>query len=727
VDSLPDGVREVVQRISAIPSLAPDDVKRYLADQISLALGPTQEQIKNVLHFNRGAGRFDPSTIEVLRTGATSSDAFGTFGSYVIGELMGDPAAARQFSSGINVASIALQIGLLVGTGGLGTLAGAATMLSSLSALQGVFGGDKASQDAVNARMLQEIRAEIKDLRREMDARFNRVENLQLQALHQLDRIIIDLEKHHLEASRQFSQLETNLARVDSYVRASDHQAKVEAFARNRGELLTRAEDPGAADAQEVIDRLQFFLDYANLGSCHPVFVHEPTGTLASNVARVGRIDLAVGLLDAAGDVLEIGEIRNLEQNPVEWARGVQAFIEAQALFPHVRNGTLKKMAQDTLRVGGVINHDMMQICSFEVLQKAAHGFLQSRTGLLNALRADIRKVIPQPGWHPVLGRMPKASLSAPFSPFEMPSRDLPIFILEDNGPFETWRMVETDERLYRAFEIGRILETVQSKEPKLWHPFRKDGVDYGGARSPSETLSLRGKKGQIGTLVKFGIPVYGPPVVTPTLKGIVTTRQPTAAIDVYKVHENKVEEFLAIVTDQLDDTGEVTEWISGLGSLNDNAQAKAYFDSAAALCLLFAIQQWRLSGIPDDPWQGALAAELPRSPEDIKRRLGPIVTGVTAEELPLLRPVGSDPAELSQFNMIKTALRDVPKGDRVSWADLSVYPEFIHLAPRIVFNWIESAFTIADQLSRRRPAGVDGLRVVENVSSRLSASLSYF
>ena len=58
-------------------------------------------------------------------------NAINQIGSFILGDMLGDRAAADKLNQSVQMANVALQVGLLVSTGGLSSLAGASSFIPS--------------------------------------------------------------------------------------------------------------------------------------------------------------------------------------------------------------------------------------------------------------------------------------------------------------------------------------------------------------------------------------------------------------------------------------------------------------------------------------------------------------------------------------------------------------------------------------------------------------------
>src|SRR5262249_21207764 len=108
-------------------------------------------------------------------------DNVGILAGFVFDKVLGDKQTAQKLSQGMQVASMAVKLGMLFATGGVGMLAVAGSLVSGLEGL-----GGRSEGEATGA-MFQQLSSQISQLRQEMHARFDRLEELQLRALRYLD------------------------------------------------------------------------------------------------------------------------------------------------------------------------------------------------------------------------------------------------------------------------------------------------------------------------------------------------------------------------------------------------------------------------------------------------------------------------------------------------------------------------------------------------------------
>lgn len=287
-------------------------------------------------------------------------------GGALIGTVFGNEQAARIFQTAVgSVQQIYQAVGLYT-INKLGTIALTGTFIGAASALMSVMGPN---QDQQVLQAIQMIHKKLDQLQAQLD----RIESSQQEILGSLRLLYAEMERNAAEARARLDTIETRLLKLieDASVnqRAADetaHGANLDQVQSLLRRPMTDRETQSFRD--QYIPRLTLFYSYATRVSKQPAFTGDESAEVTFAQARdliVTRrtADLMFGLLPAlaalVGVIVPTGEdllpTGSTLPNPITWAQGVNAYLEARILASEVQDaddGTwLPLMWKDGIRL----------------------------------------------------------------------------------------------------------------------------------------------------------------------------------------------------------------------------------------------------------------------------------------------------------------------------------------------------------------------------------------
>ena len=129
-------------------------------------------------------------------------------------------------------------------------------------------------------------------------------------------------------------------------------------------------------------------LRWANVVSNNTIF--SSVGVDINERRNTLRTDLGASLLnDAAANLgLPMRSVMPLLHNPVEWCRGVQAYLEARCHLSTLQNAALTASETEARTIGLRVHNTISSLCNFDNVKKASEVF---RTAV-KAVRTEIEE-----------------------------------------------------------------------------------------------------------------------------------------------------------------------------------------------------------------------------------------------------------------------------------------------------------------------------------------------
>lgn len=644
------------------------------------------------------------SLIKVLQTEAYQSaveqvHAVGALAAFVFGNLLGDQKTAKTISTGLQFASVAFNLGMTFATGGLGALGMVGGLMSGLGSLGDLIGGG--SGGSATTSMLQQISGQLENLRSEMHARFDRLEELQTKALNMLTEIAKELKETRLVLSEKIDQLNTEVAQLDRYIKSADRHEQLAKFDELASLARIAVADRKQIDHITLFKTMSGLLQYAIDGATHPAFTSTATSTpLRELIVGADRIDLTVGLWQPACQRLGIQNTPSLSRNPLEWARGVNAYVELQSCFEDVRNDEIDRLSKDAWLAGVQLRTDIQKTLNSSVLEKAIAKFQSHVSDHGAKIAATIRKAVLQDtdrkltvGWYE---RTPPIKKTGDLSPLG-PSSSIYIEKRSMHGPY---LRVDGDPLLIGLTD-GRLKLVEQSSE-ELHESIKAGGiaVDAHWGTLTHYRLSTQGGRdlGEIGKIRS-----------TFASQGdfwdlsMRADAQPEALWG-----EIDPEVF------EVDLSPEILAFLQDPDSWKKCIDVELSDEMTAAIMLLVCAVSWSISDEPDDPWRSAAASLMPRNYEEIRALLIELTRGASERELSILSGVPA-PAQKAIHDSLLSPIVAKPfavgsesddSGDEdnqeryANWHELRIHLDYERVVAATLDKWYGDALTSLQNLS---------------------------
>jgi hypothetical protein len=720
--------------------------------------------LKSVL--SEGRERFQSAT-RAIETGTSyetanrgvesvTSDinAISAIGTFVLGTVFNDRAAANRFATGMQVASFGLQMGLMISTGGVGCMTMAGSLASALSGLQS--GG--ADSSAAFKEALSGISTQIENLRQEMHTRFDRLELLELQALTLLGEISQDLKKAELSLTNKLNKLQAQVAEFEHYIKVEDRKKILNSFSgkvHNAQGAIGNPADPSYG-LQYKNDILFSFLDHAIDWAGDASFISDASSSISTAVQTCERLDLAVSHIGNAAKRLKLKHIPNIDRNPIEWARGVQAYIEANSCL-NIETDAVRNRAKEAWNIGQTMRDSFAKLCTRENVNIAMQSYREAsealRTYLLNSIdrmSAGLKHrllvgyppewpKLRSPLWLSQYKQQPQQPVSNRYYLLKGPHEP-------DGEYFYRWVLADVEQDpIYLGETTGVISLVKRSMKPLGWTTqtgepdisyFTKVGeyVEY--------TIHDRHSK-EIGQIeiadidtVKFAPTL----ILQPNLKvsaynfaSLPLGKSPTGHPLVFSFWEQVLPIWKAIYS-QFDDSVEILDWLKHLDEDPQHGSLQSFNEVAAAFALYITLVSWSITDRIDDPWLSGVSSQMLRSIEDVKTELSDIALGMSRTYSPYLDPLARYEGDFSYAKILDTEDEAVYKKIRASfpsnalnrevmrWKDQKVLLNYATLVNTVLSNHLMKTLTAAERIRNQLAPNGQAVPYIDRMMSKLTA-----
>jgi hypothetical protein len=736
IPGLPPIAQEFVGQIKDMTSPAQRaEVESHFSDQFGKAMAGAQTTYSELKsRLDEGASIATLRREGLIASAENDVQSVAAIGAFVIGEVFGDKETAKKINAGAQLASVALQVGLMFSTGGLSAIACAGGIASSLGPL---FGGEQSNSAAVQG-MLSQISGQIETLRQEMHERFDRVEHLEQEALGMLRQIAEDIRTGNTAILDNIGNLRSELSQLNTYIKDSDRAKIFAAFndLRFQAELAQEQHNISAASVA-----MGLLLNYALDVPKQTTFSNaEFTGPVLSGALKDSpRTDFCVGLLPRCANLLKVTSTGATPPNPVEWARGTNAYLETQVHFPELRDVVaVQTLARKARQTGTDIRKYFRANMTAEQLKTAVGEYMRCASQVADKVAELIQSKAPDDPRGPRIGPY---FFPSGFSEDELTVERATVETgvkyvtggLTTNTNYADLKILNVShaEPLQWALETKRLrLEHVNTID-LTWHSFPAGGV--GG--SVGKLLRYRVTK-KDGTAVRnieqlrYDWPVswHGAQVpFRPILPKV-------GKFDAWMVgNKDDIAEFWREIAPELEETSAIKAWLGdAVADPFKTIRTDTNYDEiAAALITWTSVFTWGVTDQLDDPGNGTMAAMIPRSIAEIRQFLETLAEGVFQRDkklLPNVMPQVDGDARWDLNRLLAERSSNVSLGSAsVKWSELNPQRqvEFRELATEMIRNWIGQAWEQADAISRhvdpnagiplvdRTLAKMDGLRTL--------------
>ncbi|MGO7585938.1 hypothetical protein ACC689_29050 [Rhizobium ruizarguesonis] len=735
VSTLPPVARQFATQIKDMLSpVQRNDVELLLSQNFEQALAEAATGFSSLTaQIKDGANLFDLKRDGLVNSAQSDMKSVAAIGAFVVGEVFGDKETAEKINAGAQLASAALQIGLMFSTGGLSAIACAGGIASSLGPL---FVGGQSESVAVQG-MLSKISDQIETLRKEMNARFDRVERLQREALDLLRTIQEDLREGNIAVIGHLQSLKWEVTQLSHYLRNQAREDKLHEFNNLCSDAQSAKEHHNVDNASNAMSHL---LNYAIDIPRHQSFNYASFATIAGALEDSRRTDLCVGLLPRCKTILGLENPGITPPNPVEWARAVNAYLETQAHFPEVQEAGIQSRARSAWRMGMDIRKYFRDNITKVQLEDAVDKYVRCgelvadkveqliqaqwpfdqrgpRVGpylfpsLLNAKQLSVEEATSQAGVKYIIGGLRTDENYA----------DLKILNIEDGDPLQ-W-----------AVDTERIrLETIDSRQ-LTFNSAPAGG--FGGSVGSIIRFKVFNKKDErlndISKVIYNWTIVWTDIGVQPRFLPILPK---IGSFEAWLFgSQEKILNFWRAMAQDLDESAALNSWINNVvDPLEEIDESTNYNEVAAALMSLSSALTWRVTDQLDDPWNGAVATLIPRNLKEIRNLLSNLLQGVFERDqillpstLPMvvLAEAGGNPRLALDHLWSRRRDPESPGSAFAEWIEINptFQVEFRILATTMIRNWVNQARLHPDTISRHIDKDV-GIPLVDRTLSKMDA-----
>jgi hypothetical protein len=587
-----------------------------------------------------------------VQSSADDIAAVSAIGAFVIGTVLKSPQAAHEFSTGMQVASLALNLGLMVSTGGIGCLATAGALASGLGGLT----GGAPSQGAGVSAALAQVSAQIESLRKEMNVRFDRLESLETQALSLLEQLSRELKQstqsilgqlteiRTLVVDLQVSAAKTERDKIDSeFVHwVSQSQGMIEAYTKQEF-----GPESGYTD-QYAKDHLLYFLDHAIKVSHQDLYISNGNSTLPNVVENAGRADLAIAQIPLAAKFLNIPFAHNISYNPVEWARGVQAYLETHTGIPKFESSVVADRARQAWGIGREVRGFLMEFCTKDNIEIAVITYKKAADELRNHLVTSLTKNV---GRYPRVGRFPWPKGAGGYEMADYDKHKVlgAHYLFATSLLWEGWSFIPVDQDpIFLALISNAVtMKALPSRSGAI--RIRADAEeDYEPkVLGTFQDFSILNRKGleidQIRYLYIRFTTLEGRQIAFTAYDPANSPYMPTPAFD-QRWDKTRVAKLWESLYAEMNYYNDILAWIEQLGvvgnALISNTVISNFNNIAASFVLMTSVVSWAITDRLDNPWRSGISSQMLRSFSDVQQELRDIASGISRTYATYLNPM---------------------------------------------------------------------------------------
>ena len=622
-------------QLSTITSLISESTSNVLSDASKMYRSVIDDLNNTQLFSSVPAGQ-SPVSNEFHKLASTNSDLSGVtaLGTFVLSNIVNDPKAAQQFATSMHIASVALGLGVALSTGGIGCVAVAQGLTSGLGEL-----GSAGNHDEAAVAALTKVSAQIESLRAEINQRFDHLEQLQQNTLYLLGSLSKTLNLSMSEINASLNDINSKVESIAHYIIRSDREVALHEFNAkiNKSKAMISAVNDGKATGYTdayITDHLLYFLDYAIDTSGRTMFTSRDENNLAKGIRECGRADLAVGLLQNSSAILGLDIDAKDMRNPIEWARGTQAYLETHCALSGYHSDVVDANARKALAAGMTVRECISRICSPRNFRLAAKSYGDAANDFADYCGEQLERVSGNrlKGWE--VGVVPLPVVPPPFPIEEWVNRGGigKGYVYQTNANPYLWQVISVEaDPIWRAISVGAVNSspvpggtgTVTLAPPRgvgseLGH-YRD--IDYFDAQN-KPLARVR----YIDVLYAFDRtnPVSFS-LIDITINGKFDIDHANKIWMEFRNAANRAESIRVFLKDIQDTSSPIVNRFNEVG---------------AAFALILAMAGWVVTNQLDDPWNGSVSSQMMRSSEDVLDVLGKLTIGISKEYAKYMLPL---------------------------------------------------------------------------------------
>ncbi|UPJ80537.1 hypothetical protein IVB16_00405 [Bradyrhizobium sp. 183] len=660
---LPENVRSLAREMFRISRGEGAGDAKKIRDMLGNALG---QSISNASRDARGppaqrlllSSDFDAARARASKASA-DINAAASFAEFVLSDYLKDSKGARDVARGMQVANLAVTIGLAVSTGGVGCLAMAGSLASGIGALNS---GASADNSGLTRAMFVALSDQIDALRQDMDFRFNRLETIEIEALGLLKQISLDLRDLKITVTDKMTSIQENLVQIEQYLKESDRKEILDRFNSQIQKCRGVLEDPGAFDQQYKKDLLLSLLNHAIDASGHPSLTSAASARPSSVIKNAERTDLLVGQLTSCAQLLGLNASAQTKRNPIEWARGAQAFAESSPVFS-IESKVISDRAREAWEAGKSMRDELVRLSSRNSIEVAANNYRKACAEVRLFVLRSLDERMSTVGHYFRVGRPTRARLESDYSPKELPDIPDPHYLYYFNAFPSKMRMTKVwGDPIAEGIRGGILSLSTKKTEPLnvvLNPQFQPTWQTRLGDRHRLNILDRRGSVLAEVDMIDIDVKKHVPTWTAEHFK-FKAFDFSSDTLNIWK----KLSPVWDAVYNQFDDRGEIAKWVNSLPEDVTLGDGRKFNDVAASFMLLLGLASWRSSDHLDDPWRSGISSQLWRSFLDVKTELLDLTVGMSGVDADYLLPVS-----------VHSNANSVPLTDVISISDSSSSP----------------------------------------------------
>jgi hypothetical protein len=316
--------------------------KQALESGINVALADLRARSSRLEEAAAKAAQDAQYQKDVMQRAVEAEKAYGelrgaaTIGSFILGDVFGAKDAARLFGGASNAAIDIYRLTDLFSAGKIGTFAFSGGVLSAALTFTSLF-GESPNQQVLNA--LQHVSDQIGNFQKQINERLDRIEARQIVDLQIVSAILQTVTQNAVDTHQKLQLISNKLDSFRQTYATDARQAALDAFLKSmdnlRDILVTSSTSANSTPGLFLED----LYHHAIRTSTEGPFAGDPVvpltlGEFRRQITLRGRVDLVFGLFDAFASLVHAnlsGSSFDLP-NPVEYARGTHAFMEALVL-----------------------------------------------------------------------------------------------------------------------------------------------------------------------------------------------------------------------------------------------------------------------------------------------------------------------------------------------------------------------------------------------------------
>jgi hypothetical protein len=384
---LPVSLRNVISPIVDVAGDAQSrDESERVATTVHQRLGDQRAGMEGrVKKISTGEGAPAPDSPEfeayrrdqAARINAEATEARGAtqVAGFFLDALFPDnPRVSKVVTTVANAAINVTSSAGLLSLGFMGPLGFAGGVVSAFGSVMGLFGGGQPTFEEQVFKHFDLVHKQLEDIRTTL----NRIEERQYEILKNMFEISRQLAARDLRQQYLLRRLSDDIQRLSRTVELQARESALTTFdtsLRNAKDLVV---GPRGEEWMGEFRRIKnFFLTHALGTAATSAFIGQPTGNslrqLLKEIEGRDQLDLAIENLDVVAGVLGLNAPNAATSyNPIEWARGTQAYLELRGLDASVRFPDDEDNLRALWNVGSRLAHLVRLLGSPRALQHAA-------------------------------------------------------------------------------------------------------------------------------------------------------------------------------------------------------------------------------------------------------------------------------------------------------------------------------------------------------------------